>query len=129
MTSQNRGKLINTQRFFTNLYLKLLTIFFFFYKKRLLIACSTRSEGEYSEQKSEQEKTAKSVGVGREGRQSSPSLTVPLPPYFFSPLRLGHSQLLTYSRCFCNFLDVILRKPPSDFIPLWKCLDLIYLII
>lgn len=23
----------------------------------------------------------------------------------------------------------LLRKPPSDFIPLWKCLDLIYLII
>ena len=39
------------QRFFTNLYFNLLTIFFF-YKKRLFIACSTRSEGEYSEQKS-----------------------------------------------------------------------------
>ena len=113
VTSQNRGKLINTQRFFTNLYLKLLTIFFFFfYKKQLLIACSTRSEGEYSQQKNEQEKTAKSVGVGREGRQSSPSLTVPLPPYFFSPLRLGHSQLLTYSRCFCNFVDVIVAETP-----------------
>ena len=101
MISQNRGKLITTQRFFTNLYFNLQTIFFFFYKKRLFIACSRRSEDEYSEQKSEQEKTAKSVGVGREGRQSSTSLTVPLPTYFFCPLRLGHSQLLTYSRCFC----------------------------
>ena len=95
----------------TSLYFNLLTIFFV-YKKGLFIACSTRSEGKYSEQKSEQEKTAKNVGVGRERRQSSPSLSVPLPAYFFSPLRLGHSQLLTYSRCFCNFLDVIVAETP-----------------
>ena len=113
VTSQNRGKLINTQRFFTNLYLKLLTIFFFFFTKNDCLQHVPRVQKvNTANRKVSRKKQQRVLGQGERGDSPLRLLLSLFPLIFFSPLRLGHSQLLTYSRCFCNFVDVIVAETP-----------------
>lgn len=85
VTSQNRGKLINTQRFFTNLYLKLLTIFFFFLQKNNCLQHVPRVQKvNTANRKVSRKKQQRVLGQGERG-DSPLRLLLSLFPLIFSP--------------------------------------------
>lgn len=80
VTSQNRGKLINTQRFFTNLYLT----FFFFTKNNCLQHVPRVQKVNTANRKVSRKKQQRVLGQGE--RDDSPlRLLLSLFPLIFSP--------------------------------------------